>query len=142
MIGTKLNHADLTGAHVYGVSVWDIELTDAVQRDLVITPPNASEITVDNLEVAQFLYLLITNAKLRQVIDTITAKVVLILGTFLPTQASPGRRAHCALRFGLHPSVIRFHRTRKPRSYGNCPDISPSCSIRHRRSVVPAFDPA
>ena len=92
----------LTGAHVYGVSVWDIELTDAVQRDLVITPPNASEITVDNLEVAQFLYLLITNAKLRQVIDTITAKVVLILGNFSPERKpvlDAVRTAPCALDF-------------------------------------------
>jgi hypothetical protein len=86
MIGTKLCKADLTGAQVYGVSVWDVDLTDAIQRDLVITPPNTSAITVDNLEVAQFIYLLISNAKLRQVIDTVTAKVVLILGNFSPSR--------------------------------------------------------
>jgi hypothetical protein len=40
------------------------------------------EITVDNIEVAQFLYLLLHNEKLRSVIDTITTKVVLILGRF------------------------------------------------------------
>ncbi len=85
MIGTNLEqHADLTGAHVYGASVWDVDLTDAIQRDLVITPPKASAITVDNLEVAQFLYLLIKNSRLRQVIDAITTKVVLILGNFSP----------------------------------------------------------
>jgi hypothetical protein len=39
---------------------------------------------VDNLEVAQFIYLLLSNAKIRQVIDTITSKVVLILGRFTP----------------------------------------------------------
>jgi len=37
---------------------------------------------VDNLEVAQFIYLLLYNEKIRQVIDTITSKVVLILGRF------------------------------------------------------------
>src|SRR5215208_961694 len=37
---------------------------------------------VDNLEVAQFIYLLLNNERLRQVIDTITSKVVLILGRF------------------------------------------------------------
>jgi hypothetical protein len=37
---------------------------------------------VDNLEVAQFLYLLLYNERIRQVLDTITSKVVLILGRF------------------------------------------------------------
>jgi hypothetical protein len=41
-------------------------------------------ITVDSLEVAQFLYLLLHNEKIRHVIDTITSKVVLILGRFTP----------------------------------------------------------
>src|SRR5205814_6179205 len=39
---------------------------------------------VDNLEVAQFIYLLLNNKKIRDVIDTITSKVVFILGRFTP----------------------------------------------------------
>jgi hypothetical protein len=39
-------------------------------------------ITADNVEVAQFLYLLLNNRKIRDVVDTITSKVVLILGRF------------------------------------------------------------
>jgi hypothetical protein len=39
-------------------------------------------IQVDNLEVAQFIYLLLNNQKIRHVIDTITSQVVLILGRF------------------------------------------------------------
>jgi len=38
--------------------------------------------TVDNLEVAQFIYLLLSNPKIREIIDTITSRVVLILGRF------------------------------------------------------------
>jgi hypothetical protein len=41
-------------------------------------------ITLDELEVAQFIYLLLNNKRLRKVIDTITSKVVLILGRFTP----------------------------------------------------------
>ena len=37
---------------------------------------------LDNLEVAQFIYLMLNNKKIRDVIDTITSKVVLILGRF------------------------------------------------------------
>lgn len=39
-------------------------------------------IAVDNIEVAQFIYLMLNNQKVRDVIDTITSKVVLILGRF------------------------------------------------------------
>jgi hypothetical protein len=38
--------------------------------------------TVDNLKVAQFIYLLLNNEEIREVIDTIISKVVLILGRF------------------------------------------------------------
>ena len=43
---------------------------------------NEPEITVDNIEVAQFIYLMLHNEKIRDVIDTITSKAVLILGRF------------------------------------------------------------
>ncbi len=57
----------------------------ATQLNLIITPPEEpTVITVDNLEVAQFIYLLLHNEKIRHVIDTITSKVVLILGRFTP----------------------------------------------------------
>jgi len=49
---------------------------------LVITHFDEPEITVDNIEVAQFIYLMLHNQKIRDVIDTITSKVVLILGRF------------------------------------------------------------
>jgi hypothetical protein len=45
-------------------------------------PPGEPEITVDNIEVAQFIYLMLYNQKVRDVIDTITSKAVLILGRF------------------------------------------------------------
>jgi hypothetical protein len=50
--------------------------------DLVITPHNEPKITLDNLDVAQFIYLLLNNERVRDVINTITSKVVLILGRF------------------------------------------------------------
>jgi len=49
---------------------------------LVITPEEKPTVTVDNIEVAQFIYLLLHNQKVREVIDTITSKAVLILGRF------------------------------------------------------------
>jgi hypothetical protein len=82
LVDTDLGGADLTGCYVYGVSAWGLDLTRANQQNLVITEPREPEITVDNIEVAQFIYLLLHNEKIRDVIDTITAKTVLILGRF------------------------------------------------------------
>ncbi|MFM9950139.1 MAG: pentapeptide repeat-containing protein [Saprospiraceae bacterium] len=72
----------ITGSRVYGVSVWDIEGDILEQKDLIISPEGQTIITVDNIEVAQFIYLIINNQKLRDVIDTVTSKAVLILGRF------------------------------------------------------------
>ena len=84
LVGTNLKGADLTACSVYGISAWDVILEGAIQSNLVITPFGESPIQVDNLEVAQFIYLLLNNQKIRSVIDTITSKVVLILGRFTP----------------------------------------------------------
>lgn len=84
LVGTCLANADLTGCYVHGISAWDLNLEGTTQKDLIITKPDEPEITVDNLEVAQFVYLLLHSERIRHVIDTITSKVVLILGRFTP----------------------------------------------------------
>ncbi|MGA2842932.1 MAG: pentapeptide repeat-containing protein [Steroidobacteraceae bacterium] len=82
LTGADLRGADLTGCSIYGVSAWGLKLENAKQHNLIITRQGEPKITVDNIEVAQFIYLLLYNEKLRGVIDTITSKVVLILGRF------------------------------------------------------------
>jgi hypothetical protein len=78
-----LTGADLTGSRIYGVSAWKLKLDETTkQQNLVITNPDEAAITVDNIEVAQFIYLMLRNQKIRDVIDAITSKVVLILGRF------------------------------------------------------------
>lgn len=82
LVETNLTEATLTQCTIYGISVWNVQLEGARQENLVITGSSEPVITVDNLEVAQFIHLLLNNKKLRDVIDTITSKVVLILGRF------------------------------------------------------------
>jgi uncharacterized protein YjbI with pentapeptide repeats len=84
LVQTNLEGANLTGCQVYGISAWGVNLTGTQQSDLVITADGEPVITVDTLEVAQFIYLLLHNEKIREVIDTITSKAVLILGRFPP----------------------------------------------------------
>jgi hypothetical protein len=61
---------------------------DRHKQNLVITSEDEPEITVDNIEVAQFIYLMLNNQKVREVIDTITSKAVLILGRFTADRKS------------------------------------------------------
>jgi len=82
LIETNLANANLTGCQIYGVSAWNINLEGAQQKDLILTREDEPVITVDNLEVAQFIYLLLHNEKIRDVINTIGKKGVLILGRF------------------------------------------------------------
>jgi len=79
LIRTDLTDANLAGCYIYGISAWGVKLSSSTkQHGLVIT----DDIKVDDIEVAQFLYVLLSNEKLQRVIDTITSKVVLILGRF------------------------------------------------------------
>jgi hypothetical protein len=74
LVGTDLTAAELTGCRVYGISAWDLKVEGAKQCDRVITSCNQPQITVDNIEIGQFIYLLLHNEKIRSVIDTITSK--------------------------------------------------------------------
>lgn len=83
VVGTYLNAANLNNCRIYGISAWDLRLDDKTQQqDLIITPSDQASITVDSIEIAQFIYLLLNNRKVRHVIDAVTSKVVLILGRF------------------------------------------------------------
>jgi hypothetical protein len=85
LVEANFTDADLTGCHIYGISVWELKASEGTkQQNLLITRPNEPEVTVDNIEIAQFIYLLLHNEKIRDVIDTIGRKAVLILGRFTP----------------------------------------------------------
>ena len=86
LVETNFERANLRGCSVYGISAWNVKLAGAQQADLVITPDGEPAITADNLEVAQFIYLLLHNEKIRHVIETVTSKAVLILGRFEPPE--------------------------------------------------------
>jgi hypothetical protein len=82
LVNTDLTGADLTGCRIYGVSAWALKLEGTKQQNLIITPRDEPEIRVDDLEVAQFIYLLLDREKIRNVIDTVTRRGVLLLGRF------------------------------------------------------------
>jgi uncharacterized protein YjbI with pentapeptide repeats len=85
---TDLSNATLNGCRVYGISAWNVHLDDAIQTNLRITPDDEAEITVDNLEVAQFLFLILHNETIRELIEGFSGRIVLILGRFTPERAA------------------------------------------------------
>ena len=109
LVDTDLTGADLTGCRIYGVSAWGLKLERTKQQNLVITPRDEPEITVDNIEVAQFIYLLLHNEKIRDVIDTIGKKGVLLLGRFTEGRIEILERLREKLRsLGFVPMVFNF----------------------------------
>lgn len=89
LVSTDLTETNLTGCSIYGMSAWDLNVDkNTKQSGLIITPPGAPTITVDNLEVAQFIYLLLTNKKVRNIINTVANKAVLIMGRFTSERKS------------------------------------------------------
>ncbi len=79
---TDLVHANLTGCSIYGISVWNVQLSNTTQSNLIITEKGEPTITVDNLEIAQFIYLLLEHKKLRDILNSVMEKGVLLLGRF------------------------------------------------------------
>ena len=111
-VDTKLDGANFSNCFVYGVSSWNVDLKGAIQHDLVITPRGATPITVDDLEIAQFIYMVLNNQKLQHVLNAISTKSVLILGRFmLPERKSVLDALREKLReFNLIPIVFDFDR--------------------------------
>jgi len=86
LVRAQVEGASFEWCIVYGVSAWDLKGTPRNQRNLVITPEEQADITVDDLEVAQLLYLVCSNAKIRQFMNQCTERNVLILGRFSPPE--------------------------------------------------------
>jgi uncharacterized protein YjbI with pentapeptide repeats len=82
----NLCHADLSaakliGTRIYGISAWDLRVQGAIQKDLIISRYESTP-RIGDIEVAQFIHLLLQREKIRNVIQTIGQKAVLILGRF------------------------------------------------------------
>jgi hypothetical protein len=109
-VDAHIANADLTGCRIYGVSAWNVKLSGGTrQQDLVITPEDEPAVTVDNIEVAQLVYLLLHNEKIRDVIDTFSKKNVLLLGRFTEGRIAVLERLRAALRErGYLPTVVNL----------------------------------
>jgi hypothetical protein len=111
LVKTDLTGATLTGCRIYGISAWSLKLEGTIQRNLNVSDYGEPAVMVDNLEVAQFVYLLLNNEKIRDVIDTIGEKGVLILGRFTEDRKQVLDAIRDRLReLGFVPMMFDFER--------------------------------
>jgi uncharacterized protein YjbI with pentapeptide repeats len=88
LMGASLNGASFVGAtlkdcSIHGIAAWNVKTdNDTKMEDLRVTRLEEAQLDVDTLDLAQFVYVLTHNPSVRKVLDTVTAKVVLILGRF------------------------------------------------------------
>lgn len=112
LVATTVDKAKVSGSSIYGIGVWDLKGEFEEQKDLIITPSGVQVITVDNIKIAQFIYMILNNEEIREVLNALTSRSVLILGRF----AIPERKAILdALRnklreYNLLPIVFDFER--------------------------------
>ncbi len=113
LVELGLENADLTGCTIYGCSVWNLNIDkNTKQSNLIITRHDEPTITVDDLEVAQFIYLLLNRKKLKDVLNTITSKAVLLLGRFTPERKAVLDALADELRkHNLLPIIFDFERS-------------------------------
>jgi hypothetical protein len=99
------------------------------QQNLVVTPMDEPTVMVDNIEVAQFVYLLLHNKKIRDVIDTIGKKGVLLLGRFTEGRMVVLERLREKLRdLGYVPMVFNFD---KPETKDFTETVRVMCGLSH-----------
>jgi uncharacterized protein YjbI with pentapeptide repeats len=122
LVDAKMSGAVLKNSRIYGVSAWNLSTENLEQSNLIMSRMYSRKIIIDNIKVAQFIHLLINNKEIRDLIDTITSKVVLILGRF----TSERKRILDAIRkelpkYGYVPIMFDFE---KPTTRGYTETIS------------------
>jgi hypothetical protein len=111
-VQTMIERAKISKSSIYAINVWDLQGEFEEQKDLVINKEGEYAITVDNIKVAQFVYLILNNEEIRDVINVLTSKSVLILGRFtIPERKSVLDTLRNKLReYNLLPIVFDFDR--------------------------------
>jgi uncharacterized protein YjbI with pentapeptide repeats len=114
LIRTNLEFANLNGSIVHGASVWNASVAGASQSNLIISDENEPTSTVDDLEIAQFISLLLNHKKLGNFINAVVERGVLLLGRFGSGGIELLQTIAAALRIkGYLPIIFDFERPRE-----------------------------
>ncbi|WP_376964150.1 pentapeptide repeat-containing protein [Azospirillum sp. A26] len=112
LLETDLRGATIHDCKVYGISAWKPLLNGAKQARLQITPSDETKLTVDSIEVAQFIYLMLSSERISDIFNATDTKGVLLLGRFTEKRKEILENLRNALRnsYNLVPIVFDFDR--------------------------------
>ncbi len=110
LLRTNLEGAVLDNCAVYGTSLWEVNLADSCQRDLDIMPAQQPVLSVDSLQTAQLVGMLLHHEKARYEVFSITLNTVLVIGRF-PEERKTVLSAikEVLRRADYSPLVLDFH---------------------------------
>lgn len=89
LVKTDLRGANLTEVHVFGISAWSIETDANTRQDLIVGKREEEQeapLRAHDLHTAQLLGLMLDGDGVRAVLNSVTTKLVLILGSFAPEE--------------------------------------------------------
>lgn len=86
LVFADLTNADISRSRVWGASAWSITAEGTTQIGLIVSREGEAIVTTDDLEVSQLIHMLIDRQKVRNVIDSVGRKLVLLLGRFVPNR--------------------------------------------------------
>ena len=110
LLRTNLENAVLDNCAVYGTSLWEVNLAESRQRDLDIMPAQQPILSVDSLQTAQLVGMLLHHEKARYEVFSITLNTALVIGRFPPERKPVLKAIKDALRRdGYSPLVLDFH---------------------------------
>lgn len=110
LLKTNLENAVLDNCAVYGTSLWDVNLAGSHQHDLDIMPAQQPVLSVDSLQTAQLVGMLLHHEQSRFEVFSITLNTVLVIGRFPPERRPVLEAVKEALRRGDYsPLVLDFH---------------------------------
>jgi len=82
LVSAKLDATLFSNCRIYGIAAWNIVGQPKLQKELIITPTDEGRLIVNDLEIAQFIYLLLNYKRLQTVFNAMTDRGVLLLGRF------------------------------------------------------------
>lgn len=81
-INTTITNCHLEDCNIYGASIWNLTTSNTLQKDLLITDSGEQHIYIDDMDLANYIFLVRNDSNLTKIINASTSKFVLILGRF------------------------------------------------------------
>lgn len=108
-VGTTVEGADLGSSDVHGASVWGLKGVPADETGLLVTAQGEHDLRSDSFALAQLIYFLTRGENTRDLIDTVSSRLVLILGNFKQERMAMLNAVRSALRgIGCMPIIFDF----------------------------------